>query len=142
LKPGPFLHRIGWLSKSRIGKDFVHELAIANSIVKTVLEEAKRQNFRSVTSVGLRIGALTDIVPEALEFGFSAITDGTLLEGASLKIENVPVRGNCRACGKGFEVNEFVFVCPDCESSDIEVSQGQELDIVFIEVKDNQPEKD
>ncbi len=120
----------------------MHELAIANSIVNTVLDEAKRQNFRSVTCVGLRIGALTDIVPEALEFGFSAITQGTLLEGASLKIENVPVKGSCRGCGEIFEVNGFVFVCPGCESTDIAVEQGQELDIVYIEVNEKQRYED
>ena len=115
----------------------MHELAIANSIVNTVLEEAKKQNFGSVVAVGLRIGALTDIVPEALEFGFSAITAGTLLEGTKLKIENVPVKGACNACGKTFEVKQFCFVCPECDAPDIKVEQGQELDIAYIEVDDS-----
>jgi len=115
----------------------MHELAIADSIVNTILEEAKKQNLGSVVAVGLRIGALTDIVPEALEFGFSAITDGTLLEGTKLKIESVPVKGMCNGCGKTFEVKRFCFVCPECNASDIKVDQGQELDIAYIEVNDS-----
>ena len=114
----------------------MHELAIANSIVNTVLEEAKKQNFGSVVAVGLRIGALTDVVPEALEFSFSAITAGTLLEGTRLEIEDVPVKGACNGCGKTFEVERFCFVCPECSASDIKVERGQELDIAYIEVDD------
>lgn len=115
----------------------MHELAIANSIVNTVLGEAKKGQYKTITAIGLRIGALTDIVPEALEFGFSAITAGTLLEGAKLEIENVPVLGRCGACREAFEVKGFVFACPGCGSSNIEVEQGQELDIVYIEVDDD-----
>jgi len=115
-------------------KDSVHELAIANSIVNTVLEEAKKRNFKSVAAIGLKIGALTDVVPEALEFGFSAIVAGTLLERTKLEIESVPVTGACSACREIFEVQGFVFACPSCGSSDITVEKGQELDIVYIEV--------
>ncbi|UCE25958.1 MAG: hydrogenase maturation nickel metallochaperone HypA [Candidatus Zixiibacteriota bacterium] len=111
-------------------------MAIANSIVNTVLDEAKKRDFKSVAAIGLKIGALTDIVPEALEFGFSAITTGTLLEGARLEIENVPVTGKCSSCGSMFEVKGFVFVCPDCGSSDLTVEHGEELDITYIEVDD------
>lgn len=114
----------------------MHELAIANSIVKTVLDEAKRQNLGRVSSVGLRIGLLSDVVPEALEFGFSAITKGTPLEGARLKIENVPVQAECTDCAARFGVKELVFQCPECQSGNIELKQGQELEIVYIEVED------
>jgi hydrogenase nickel incorporation protein HypA/HybF len=118
-------------------EDTVHELAIANSIVNTVLDEAKKRNHKSVTAIGLKIGALTDIAPEALEFGFSAIASGTPLEGARLEIENVPVIGKCSTCDLAFEVKGFVFVCPQCDSSDATVEQGEELDIAYIEVDDS-----
>lgn len=118
-------------------KDTVHELAIASSIVNTILDEAKKRNLKSVTIIGLRIGALTDIVPEALEFGFSAIASGTPLEGARLEIENVPIMGKCSACELVFEVKGFVFICPQCDSSDASVEQGEELDIAYIEVDDS-----
>lgn len=115
----------------------MHELAIANSIVNTVLLEAEKHNYGSVIAVGLRIGALSDVVPEALEFGFTAITVGTLLEGAKLEIENVPVKGRCCECDSSFDVQGFVFVCPACGSSKTNLEQGQELDIAYIEVDDS-----
>jgi len=114
----------------------MHELAIANSVANTVLDEVKKHNYRSVTAIGLRIGALSDVVPEALEFGFSAIVSGTPLEATRLEIESVPVTGRCSGCKESFEVKGFVFACPGCGSSDITIEKGQELDIAYIEVDD------
>lgn len=115
----------------------MHELAIANSIVKTVVRESEKNGYKSVIAVGLRIGALTDIVPEALEFGFNAIVAGTPLDGARLEIEHIPVKGVCEECHRPFEVHNFVFVCPECGASNIKLEQGQELDITYIEIDDH-----
>lgn len=115
----------------------MHELAIANSIVATVLKETEEKKLGPVIAIGLRIGALSDVVPEALEFGFTAITTGTSLEGAKLEIESVPVRGRCAECESTFDVHGFAFICPDCNSSRTSVEQGLELDIAYIEVEDS-----
>ncbi len=115
----------------------MHELGIADNIVTAVLKEMSERNLRSVSAIALRIGAMTDIVPEALEFGFEVLIRETPLHGARLKIERVPVKGHCRACGTEFEVEEFIFVCPECSSGDIIVTQGTELDIAYLEVEDD-----
>jgi hydrogenase nickel incorporation protein HypA/HybF len=118
----------------------MHELSIADTIVNTVLEEMKKRNIASVTTVGLRIGFLTDVVPEALQFGFEVLIADTPLAGTRLKIERIPVKGVCRACHDSFEVEDFVFVCPACYSTDIEMTQGDELDIAYLEVESNNNE--
>ena len=41
-------------------------------------------------AIRLRIGALSGVVPEALEFAFEALRPGTLAEKAELAIESVP----------------------------------------------------
>ncbi|UCD64103.1 MAG: hydrogenase maturation nickel metallochaperone HypA [Candidatus Zixiibacteriota bacterium] len=115
----------------------MHELAIANSIVDTVLDEAARRNLKAITAVGLRVGDLTDIVPEALEFGFSAIISNTPLQGVRLEIERVPLGGTCRACSESFDIKEMVFACPRCGSGKIKIDRGEELDIAYIEVGDD-----
>ncbi len=114
----------------------MHELGIADSIIKAVIQKMEEAGYARVDVVALRIGALTDIVPDALEFGFDVLTRDTVLENTELKIETVPVRGTCKECGRGFEVNEFIFICPNCESRRIEMSSGDELEIAYIEVDD------
>ena len=117
-------------------EDNMHELSIASSIVKTVQLEIEKRNLTSVTKIALHVGALTDIVPDSLSFGFEAITKNTNLENTELQIEIVPVKGVCKKCNHNFEVVEFVFVCPSCSSNDISMSQGNELDIAYIEAED------
>lgn len=114
----------------------MHELSIAQSILETVLGEAERRNLTAVHIIGLRIGAMTDIVPEALEFGFNALKADTFLKDTNLKIETVPIKGYCEKCQQRFEVQEFIFVCPNCYSNKIKTEQGSELDIAYLEVED------
>ncbi|MCK4574560.1 MAG: hydrogenase maturation nickel metallochaperone HypA [candidate division Zixibacteria bacterium] len=114
----------------------MHELAIAESIVKTVHNEIEKNGLGRVVAVGMRIGALTDVVPDALEFGFEAIIRDTVLDGAKIVIESIPIQGRCRSCGGEFEVMDFAFICPDCHSREIELIRGNELDLAYIEVAD------
>ena len=110
----------------------MHELSIAREIIAIVEREMVRQNLSRVSSVSLKLGALTALDPEALTFGFETGVQGTPLAGAMLNIERLPVRGECRTCGESFEVNEYVFLCPQCGSRDLEITQGEELAIDHI----------
>ncbi len=114
----------------------MHELSIASSIVKTVLQEIDTRDLKTVTKIGLRIGVLTDIVPDSLQFGFKAITKDSVLADTDLLIETIPVKGSCKECHSDFEVVEFVFICPSCSSNKIDMNQGNELEIAYIEAED------
>ena len=113
----------------------MHELAIASSIHDTVMLEVAKRNLEIVAVIGLRIGALTDIVPDALIFGFESLSKDTLLEFTELKIKSIPIKGICNTCKKEFDVHEFIFVCPACYSVEINIFQGDELEIDFIEAE-------
>ena len=112
----------------------MHELALATSIIDSVLHEVQRQNLPPVQTIALRIGPLSNVDPEALRFGFESIVSDTPLARAKLEIEFVPVRGKCRACQHEFAVPDFVFACPQCNSGQIETTRGDELDIAYLEV--------
>jgi hydrogenase nickel incorporation protein HypA/HybF len=114
----------------------MHELSIAASIVETVLQEIARKHLPPVQTIAVRIGALSSVDPEALQFGFDAIIAATPLANAKLEIEFVPVQGKCRNCGREFTVKDFVFACPLCASGQIEMIRGDELDIAYLEVED------
>lgn len=112
----------------------MHELSIATSIVDSVLQEIARKSLPPVQTIALRIGALSNVDPEALRFGFAATVMDTPLAGAKLEIEFVPVQGKCRACNHEFAVRDFVFACPHCDSGQIDMTRGDELDIAYLEV--------
>lgn len=114
----------------------MHELAVAESILDIAKNEMGGQNLRSVRSIRVRVGALSDVVPEALRFGFQISVRETEMAGAVLDIETVSVKGRCGACERDFEVFDYIFECPFCKSRNIELTQGDELEIAYIEVED------
>lgn len=117
----------------------MHELAIAQSIADAVDAEMARRPGQRLNAVGIRIGRLTDVVAESLSFGFAAIAFGTALAGVQLEIEPVPVSGCCLTCGKSGELEPPMLVCPVCRSSDIVLTTGQELEIVYLDLETQPP---
>lgn len=115
----------------------MHELSIADSIMKIVLNEVAVKKLPPVKAIGLRIGALSGILPDALEFGFDALKKETILENTILEIEEVPVKGKCNICHNNFEVANLTFACPKCGSVSINMEHGQELDIAYLEIEED-----
>jgi hydrogenase nickel incorporation protein HypA/HybF len=111
----------------------VHELAIADAIVAIAGEHARG---RRVVSIDVRIGHLRQVVPGALEFSFELVAEGTPVEGAELKIEDVPARVACRECTRESRVTEFPLVCASCGSLHVDVIAGDELLVDSLELED------
>jgi hydrogenase nickel incorporation protein HypA/HybF len=112
----------------------MHEMSIAQSLVDIVKEEMAKHNAKNLKAVRLHIGQLSAIVPESLSFCFEVITTGTDLAGAELIMESIPLKGVCRSCRQSFEIKDYAFKCPHCESTDIDTIAGQDLSIVEMEV--------
>ena len=108
----------------------MHELSIAQSVVAAVCERAGE---RRVHSVRVRIGALTAVVPDAMQFCFGLAVEGTVADGARLDIERRSGTVRCRACGAETDLSDLVLLCP-CGSADVAVTAGRELQIVSMEV--------
>jgi hydrogenase nickel incorporation protein HypA/HybF len=113
----------------------MHELTLAESIVNTVKKAIQDRQEAKVLLVRVKIGELSEIVPDSLQFGFESLILDTPLAGAKLEIEKVPIIGKCVNCSHEFTVEEFMFICPQCFSSDINMIQGDELEISNIEVE-------
>lgn len=114
----------------------MHELRIATEIIETVQAEMNRRHLETIGEIGLAIGALSGVDPEALSFAFEASVSGTNLENSRLNIEFIPVEGRCLTCHSEFSVDDMCFICPRCGSGKLDVTRGQELDIVWLKSDD------
>lgn len=113
----------------------MHELSIAVSLIDAASQEAEAAGAARVEALRLRLGPLSGVVPDALRFSFEVAAAGTPLEGAVLKIEEVPVVVYCPACAAEKTLVSFYgFACPDCGDLAQEVRQGRELELTGIEV--------
>jgi len=116
----------------------MHELGIANSILKAVRLEAARYPGTRPRKVAVRIGELTAVDPCALEFCFTAIIRDTELESLELVIETCARRHRCSACGAEFDVKNYEFQCPGCGALDALRIGGDELELAYLELDEHE----
>jgi len=112
----------------------MHELGIAQSILDVVRQAVPEDQASAVRWVRIRVGQFSGIVPDSLEFCFRAIVGETPMSQAGLAIEQVPTVFQCKKCAYRFQVNDLEFQCQSCQSPDLEIISGRELDIVEIEL--------
>lgn len=116
----------------------MHELSIAVSLVDAASEQAADAGAERVSAVYLRLGALSGVVREALEFSFEVAAADTMLEGAALEIEEVPAVALCPQCQEEKQLSAghpmFRARCPDCGAPTPKLRQGKELEITALEI--------
>ena len=71
----------------------MHELSIAQSIVRTVSAEAERSAHSKVREVRLRVGALAGLATTSLLFCYDIAAQDTVLAGSTLIVNELPVIG-------------------------------------------------
>ena len=114
----------------------MHELGIANSLLEAVQAEAARHPGAVVHKVGITVGELAGVDPEALAFGFEALVTGTEWQRLVLEIETRPRMHHCSACGLSFRVIDYQFACPGCGTSQTECMGGDELELAYLEMEE------
>ena len=113
----------------------MHEMGIALQIIEIATASLPADLGEArVAAVNLKIGKLAAVVPESLRFCFDVAIKDTLLAGAKLVIEEVPVVARCKDCQAQWTIDQPVFICQMCESGSLEILSGRELDIESIEV--------
>jgi hydrogenase nickel incorporation protein HypA/HybF len=111
----------------------VHELSIAQAMVAIADRHAAG---RRVLSVDVKVGHLRQVVPSALGFAFELVAEGTAVEGAELRIEEVPAAGICSSCGAESALPGFPMTCAQCGGMDLEVIRGEELLVDSLEIEE------
>jgi hydrogenase nickel incorporation protein HypA/HybF len=125
----------------------MHELSIATSIVEAVTESAAAYPGARVKKVRLRVGALSSVVEDSLQFCWELATQDTPLAGSVLVIHLLPVIVHCDGCSLDSKLDGVQsFRCPHCGEIAADLRQGRELEIESIELEEpdaplNEPEK-
>lgn len=117
----------------------MHELSIAHSILDIVREAVPATgDLARLRVVKVRVGRLSGVLSDSLDFCFSALVGDTPLAGARLAIEEVPARIDCRGCGGESLIDDPIFACPACGSTDVRLIAGQELAVTELELAEDE----
>jgi hydrogenase nickel incorporation protein HypA/HybF len=113
----------------------MHEVAIMTEAVRMAAESAQSAGAQRVTVLKLRIGTLSGVVSEALQFAWDVVRRDTLLTDARLEIESVPAVCWCATCQAEFACLEFLSECPRCHDLSGDLRRGRELEIATVELE-------
>ena len=113
----------------------MHELSVAERLVRLVEEHARRAGARRVLTIAIRLGAHSHIAEEALRFYFQQLATGGLAAGARLQIERVPMRSHCHACNAEYAPEAEDWRCPRCGRVGRLLDAGDELWVESLEIE-------
>ena len=114
----------------------MHEMAVAESILHTILEQARRLGNPRPVSARISCGQFNAINDETMRFAFDAAGEGTLCQGMRLEIRHIPLQAACKPCQTTFEFDVHRPVCPNCQSTDYEFEPDAPLLLENIEFED------
>lgn len=117
----------------------MHELTVAIQIRRGLETELASDDGSLVADVvRVQVGALSGIVPEALQFAWPhAVADSAALGSARLDVDWIDVQLLCAGCNDVYTLTEFRSLrCPNCRSPDVEIIAGDELDIASVDIRE------
>lgn len=109
----------------------MHELSLCRAIAGIVTRHA---DGRTVQRIGVRVGALRQVVPDTLARCWELVSQGTSLEGSELAVESVPARLECRDCGHHAELAAPVLRCAVCDGTRVSLVAGEECLVTTLDV--------
>jgi hydrogenase nickel incorporation protein HypA/HybF len=113
----------------------MHELSVAQNIISIVEEYTKAIEEKKVKAIHLKIGKMSNVLVDSLNFCFESLVIGTGLAEAKLVVEEIPATLYCNNCNKQTDVSEFSFSCVHCSSTNVEMISGNELTISELVVE-------
>ncbi len=113
----------------------MHEMGIAEGILSSSLDAARDAGATRITTVNVTIGRLTEVMEDALQFAWEAITPETIAQDAVLQVTFVEPRSICADCGTEFDHGRYDGArCPACQGYVVRLLQGRELKIDSIDI--------
>jgi hydrogenase nickel incorporation protein HypA/HybF len=74
--------------------------------------------------------------PDALQFSYGLIIDGTTLAGSELAIQETPVIVYCNDCRRELALPGIqCFLCPACGGGQTDVRQGFEMELESLVIE-------
>ena len=114
----------------------MHELSITESILNIASKHAATHGARRVTNLYLKIGQLSSIVDDSVQFYWDMISTGTICAGATLHFERVPAILECLECGRPYPIQQELTPCPECGSTRVKTIAGDEFQLESIEIEE------
>ncbi len=105
----------------------MHEMPIAAAIVEQAIQAVAPHGATRIDLIEVEIGCMRQIVPEALQVAFAAVSADTIAEGARLEVIEVEMEAVCQLCGNRFQPEIDFYICPKCEQANVRIVAGNDM---------------
>ena len=113
----------------------MHELSLAEGILRVLDQTRERDPFERITQLRLEVGALAGVEIESLRFALKCIAANTILAGASIEIDQPPGNAWCLPCGQNVAITSRLDACPHCGGFQLQPTGGTALRVVDMQVE-------
>ncbi|QDT89978.1 hydrogenase maturation nickel metallochaperone HypA/HybF [Gimesia algae] len=110
----------------------MHERSLVQNLLKQVRQIVAEQGGGCVSEICVQAGDLSGVEPLLFAAAFEEMVPAVFSEECQLKLDLVPVTAVCAHCQHEFEVLDFQFHCPECQSGSVDVIQGDDLQLISI----------
>lgn len=134
----------------------MHEWALAESVVVTIIKETENNNIKNISKVIIKVGELQQLNLVILRFALENIIEsyGLSLDMSRIIIDMDKGELKCKVCGRVWSFDEslkrlqdseteaihfipeiaHIYIrCPECKSPDFEILRGRGVYIESIE---------
>ena len=113
----------------------MHELAITEGIIRAAIPEAEKYGAKRILKIHLKIGELSGVLPECIQYYFDIASKGTIAEKALLTVEKIPAAIACPDCGYEGAVDRKKIRCPQCGGINFRLTGGREYFVDSMEAE-------
>jgi len=113
----------------------MHELAVTESLLKTSCAYAKENGARKVSALTIKIGDLSGIIDDSVQFYWDIIAEDTICEKSTLQFKRIPAEILCEACGQTFIMQGELIPCPNCGSLQLKIISGDDFTLESIDIE-------
>ncbi len=113
----------------------MHEMSIVEALMKQCEKIAKKNNAKKITAVHLKIGVLSGIEPHFLQSCFDIFKEHSICENSELFMDIQKIVVFCDDCKAKNTLLKNHFICPNCQSENIKVVDGEDMMLMRLEME-------
>jgi len=113
----------------------MHEYSIVQSLIDLAEENARKNNGKKVTKLEIKVGVLSGVEIPLLQTAFDTFKEDTICSDAEFIIISQPIVVKCKNCNQENTLKKNEYECPNCQSVNLEILDGEEMYLMSLELE-------
>jgi len=113
----------------------MHEYSIVQALMEQIEALVEENEAKEVMKVIVKIGVMSGVEPHLLEIAFNTFKEKSVCEKAEFIMNIQPLSIICEACEKQSELEKPHYCCPECESLNVKVVDGEDMFLMSLEMQ-------